>query len=591
MSDQVEEIKQKVDVAEIVGERVTLKKAGRNLKGLCPFHSEKTPSFMVSPERQSYKCFGCGRGGDVYSFLQEYEGMSFLETLEYLAKRTGIKLESYRPTSQDLRKKRILEALHLASEYYAWVLEKHDAGARAREYLKERKVSGEAVRVFGLGYAPSSWRGVSEYLTKKKGYSEDEILDAGLVIRGERGIYDRFRGRVMFPLRDHKGSVVGFSGRVVPGGESGEREGAKYINTPETSVYSKSKMLYGLYENRAEIKRKDQIILVEGELDVIPSWQAGVRWAVAIKGSAFTEEQARLIVRYTRNAVMALDADLAGEEAIKRAVKVAESMDLNISVVQITGGKDPGDVATEDPKDWREMVKKTTNYYDFLLSSLAKRHDVKTGEGARKIAEEYTPVLAEITNAVVRAHYAREAASALGVPEDSIYEEIERVHKKRQLAGLKEKVTKIESSEVSRRERVEEYFLALALQFYPEVKEELGRVAAESFSNPGIRKLVERLITHKGEFGIKKFGAGAPPELQEMVDRAYMRDLTSVAPEKRAKELMRMGDEVMGMAARERMKEIAGLIAKAEEEGKETAMLQAEFAKLSKVLAGLAGLG
>ncbi|MFH2019003.1 MAG: DNA primase [bacterium] len=320
MSDQVEQVRQKSDIVEIVGEKVTLKKAGRHYKGLCPFHSEKSPSFIVSPERQSYKCFGCGEGGDVFSFLEKYEGMSFLESLETLAKRVGITIESYRPTAQDTVKKRLLTAMDLASEYYHFLLTKHESGEVAREYLKKRGITNEAIKQFKLGWAPNSWRNVSDFLVKKKGYKPEELEQAGMVLaQGRDNFYDRFRGRVMFPLRDHRGIVVGFSGRTL----SSDVKEAKYINSPETLLYSKSKMLYGLWENREYIRKEDRVLLVEGELDTIPSWQAGEKAVVAIKGSAFTQEQARLIVRYTKNILMALDADAAGQEAIKRAVNIA----------------------------------------------------------------------------------------------------------------------------------------------------------------------------------------------------------------------------------------------------------------------------
>src|SRR3989339_1105676 len=287
--DQVEEVKSKVDIVEIIGERVALKKAGRHFKGLCPFHSEKSPSFIVSPERQSFKCFGCQEGGDVISFLQKYDGMSFLEVLEMLAKRVGVTLESYRPTSQDAYKKKLLEIMSLTSEYYHYLLTKHDSGKEAREYLLNRGIGSEAISLFNLGYAPNQWRSVSDYLVQKKKYAPEELEAVGLIIRkqelGNRNqsnhFYDRFRGRVMFPLRDHKGVVVGLSGRTLLKDENE----AKYINSPETMLYSKSRMLYGLWENREYIRKADSVVLVEGELDMIPSWQVGVKNVVAIKGS------------------------------------------------------------------------------------------------------------------------------------------------------------------------------------------------------------------------------------------------------------------------------------------------------------------
>ncbi len=496
-NDQVEQVKGKVDIVEIIGERVALKKAGRHFKGLCPFHSEKSPSFIVSPERQSFKCFGCQEGGDILTFLQKYDGMSFLESLESLAKRVGITLESYRPTSQDSYRKRLLELMSMASEYYHYLLTKHKSGEEAMSYLKSRGINSESITQFNLGYAPNQWRSVSDFLILKKKYNPEELESAGLVIRKQEigtsnqseHYYDRFRGRVMFPLKDHKGVVVGFSGRTL----SSEPTEAKYINSPETQLYSKSRMLYGLWENREYIRKADEIVLVEGELDVIPSWQAGVKHVAAIKGSAFTAEQAQLIMRFTRNITISLDADQAGQVAVKRAVTLADTMDMSIKVVQITGGKDPGDVASSAATTWREMVKRATPYLDFLIASATSRHDAKTGSGAKLIADEVVPVLAQVTNSVVRAHYVTDLAKRLGVPEESIYSEIERSKKKKELSLLKHAVTQIERGQVSRREELEEYLLALVLQFFDKLTSSLPKLESVWMSTPAIAKIVELL--------------------------------------------------------------------------------------------------
>lgn len=580
--DQVQEVKEKVDIVEIIGSRITLKKAGRHFKGLCPFHSEKSPSFIVSPERQSYKCFGCQEGGDVISFLQKYDGYSFLEALEFLAKKVGVTLTSYRPTSEDARRKRLLSALSLAGEYYHFLLTKHESGAQAREYLKNRAITNEAIIQFNLGFAPSQWRSVSDFLVQKKGYTVDELCDVGLVIRSDNGkYYDRFRGRVMFPLKDHKGVVVGFSGRTL----SKDVKEAKYINSPETVLYSKSRMLYGLWENREYIRKADQILLVEGELDMIPSWQAGVKQVAAIKGSAFTEEQAKLIARYTKNVVMSLDADSAGQEAIKRAVKIADEMELSIRVVSVTGGKDPGDVATANPRLWREEVKGSTLYWDFLLKSLVTKHDQKTGSGTSAIAAEMVPALSQISNLVIRAHYAAELAKTLGIPEQSIYEEIERFSKKKQLTALRHVVAKIETSPQSRREELEIYLLSLLLQQYRELAPRVDEYAPELISQRGVERILTALAQYPKpvQFEIAAFVRTLPAELAPLVDRAYLMDISEVTDV--GKEWERALKELTALYVKERVKELSTQIAQAEREGSPTlASLQAEFSELVKRL-------
>lgn len=583
--DQVDEVKSKVDIVEIIGQRVVLKKAGRHFKGLCPFHSEKTPSFIVSPERQSFKCFGCQKGGDVISFLQDYDGMSFYEALEMLAKRVGVTLESYRPTAEDAQRKRLLELMSLASEYYHYLLTKHKSGEEAREYLKGRGVTNESIEQFNLGYAPNTWRSVSEYLVTKKKYTPGELLAVGLIVSpGENNFYDRFRGRVMFPLKDHKGVVVGFSGRTL----NKDTKEAKYINSPETRLYSKSRMLYGLWENREYIRKENTIILVEGELDVIPSWQAGVKNVAAIKGSAFTNEQAQLMTRYSRNVIMSLDADVAGQEAIKRAVNIAEELDLSIRVVQIKEGKDPGDAATANPRGWRAMVAGAVLYWDFLIDSACANFDPKSGAGTAEITREVVPQIAQISNLVVRAHYVSELSARLKVPESAIYEEIERTRKKKELSVLKETVKKIEQGSVSRQDEVAIYLLSLALQYSHQLKEKIREAEPEWLTVPAAKKIMIKLREWDPQknFVIAEFAKALPPELQEMIDQAYLRDLTGIIEIR--KEWETTLTELEEMFVRDKLSQLTRQIGAEEKAGgAKLPELQQEFAKYSKRLSEL----
>ncbi len=583
--NQVEEIKNKVDIVQIIGERVNLKKAGRNYKGLCPFHSEKTPSFMVSPERGSFKCFGCGEGGDVLSFLEKYEGMTFLEALEYLANRVGVKLERYKPNPRDIKQKRYLEIMDLASEFYAWVLNEHKLGQKAKEYLKQRQIFGEAQKNFKLGYAPASWRSVSDFLLKKKGYRLEELEAVGLVIRKGGSHYDRFRGRLMFPLRDARGRVLGFSGRVL---ESEIKE-AKYINSPETVLYAKRKMLYGLFENKQAIKKEDKLVLVEGEMDMLASWQAGVRYVAAIKGSAFTEEQAQLIKRYTNNVVMALDADVAGEEAIRRAMEVADRLELNVRVVEIKGGKDPGEVATQNAKEWREMVGKTVSYYDFLMESLGARVDLGSEEGLKTMLKEVGRSLIKISNIVVRSHYAKKLARKLGVTEEVVEMELEKLEKKTKLGGLRAEIKNIEEKGVSRKERLEIFVLSLILQGEELIGDEGKKLDPKWFGNPALRKIYQNYLELKGKLEAEKFAKDLGPEFQARLDELFLRDLSGIGKERWKKEFEKARTELEEMFIRDEMAKLAKKIGKAEKEGEKEKLreLQGEFAKLTARLATL----
>jgi DNA primase len=379
-SDDVMRIKEKIDIVALIGERVNLKKAGRNFKGLCPFHGEKSPSFFVSPEMQMYKCFGCQEAGDVIAFLERYEGWSFREVLEALAKRAGVSLTPFRKTGDEDKRERLMEMLHLAAEYYHYLLTKHTIGAKAREYLKQRGIHSQSIEDFKLGYALESWDGLQRYLVGKKGYQVEEMEEGGLVIRHQKPdtsyqkqphYYDRFRGRIMFPLKDFAGHLVGFSGRVL----EAEADEAKYINSPETRLYHKSECLFGLSQAKQAIRKADRVLVVEGEMDVIMSHQAEVKEAVAVKGSALTEAQVLHLRKLTKQIVLCMDADTAGQEAMLRAIEVAEKQGMNLTAIRMAEGKDPAEMAFHNPKRWREVARSDMPIYHFLMEWAFERFD------------------------------------------------------------------------------------------------------------------------------------------------------------------------------------------------------------------------
>ncbi|MDO8515584.1 MAG: DNA primase, partial [bacterium] len=325
--DQREEIKQKIDIVQLISEYVPLKKAGRNFRACCPFHSEKTPSFMVSPERQSWHCFGsCQIGGDIFSFLMKMENMDFPEALKTLAKRAGVTLQSYHSSGDSQIKEKIYEINNLAAEFYHFILTKHEVGEVARKYLENRKITNESIDLFRLGYAPHSWDSLTKFLTKK-GFTQKELEIAGLVsVSDSKRVFDRFRGRIIFTLADHRNNVLGFAGRLL---DPNAKE-AKYVNTSETPVYTKGNTLYGLNVTKDEIRKSGAAIITEGEIDLIQAFQAGTKNCAAIKGSAFTQAQVNLLKRYTENILLALDADMAGDAAAHRGIQMADAAGLNI---------------------------------------------------------------------------------------------------------------------------------------------------------------------------------------------------------------------------------------------------------------------
>ncbi len=526
MSD-VDEVKSRTNIIDLVSAHVTLKKAGRHFKGLCPFHNEKTPSFIVSPERQSWHCFGCGKGGSVIDFVMEYEHVDFVEALESLAEKAGVKLERRMGDTPEAKlKEKIYGANHLASEYYHYLLTKHAIGEKARVYLKTRGVTDKTIKTFSLGYSPNSWDGLLKYL-KKKGF-DDQLLDAaGLIVPSQRGGYDRFRGRIMFTLKDHRGNIVGFSGRLL---DPAAKE-AKYINTSETLVYSKSHVLFGLDVTKEAIQKSGEAILMEGEFDVISSFQAGIGNSVAIKGSALTEGHVHLLRRFAERLIFALDSDVAGDAAARRGIEIADRAGLDIRVVTLPSGKDPDEAARENPVGLKKALKDAVPIYDYFISSVIKRYDPGDAYGKKKISEELLPILSKIENPIVQGHYVKKLAGTLDVSEDAITDGMQKIVRDTRIGRKSERDTvPDEKFSRTREENLELYILALILQgktidLYEELREE---VSLSDFSALPVRQILQELDVHLREhsvFLIKDFADAIPGELGPVLDEAFLWDL------------------------------------------------------------------
>lgn len=496
--DQVAEIKGKVDIVELVGEHVLLKRAGRNYKGNCPFHGEKTPSFMVNPELQIFKCFGCGESGDVFSFLQKMEGMDFGEALQNLAKRTGITLTSYKPNPGEEAKDRLIKINVLTAEAYHYLLTEHKSGKKALGYIKERGLGDEVIKKFRIGYAPDEWQFLTNFLVHKKKYNSEDLKKCGLIVEG-RG-YDRFRNRIMFPLNNQRGQTVGFAGRIL----SGENQ-AKYVNTSETEIYHKSELLYGLDITRSDIKQADLAIVVEGEIDMIASWQAGVRNVVAIKGSALTEKQVELLRRLCGTIILALDADFAGDAAARRGIEIADKKGMMVKMVKLVGAKDPGDYAISDPEGWKKIVEEAIPVYDFYIESAVARFGLDV-EGKKKIGQELLPILMNISDEIVKAHYIHKLAEVLGVREEDVRNQLVKTPNfAKATSGKQNPMTKVQKS---RREVMAEYLVGLAVNGHRWDKlSEIVELLGDGFW----RKVVQALIVEKD---VNKL----PPELKVRVE-------------------------------------------------------------------------
>ena len=520
--DQIEEVRRKTDIVQLIAETVALKKAGRNFKALCPFHEEKTPSFMVSPERQMFKCFGCQKGGDVFKFVMERERLDFGETLRLLADRAGIQLKDYRPSPDQQVKEKLLEINHLASEFYHYLLTEHKAGKPALDYLLKRGVTKTSIKTFKLGFSANEWESLRRYLTKKKNYQDEDLERAGLVIKGQKGWYDRFRDRIMFPLFDHRNRVVGFSGRVF----DMDSQEAKYVNSPETLLYHKSEVLYGLETTKEAIKKANKAVVAEGELDLISSYQAGVTNVVAIKGSALTIEQIDLLKRFCDHLVLALDMDSAGDAASRRGIELAETKGLNVRVIRLLYGKDPDECAQHSARLWKDSVKAAVPIYDFYIESAKTRFGVATPEGKRQISDELSPLLSRISNEVIKAHYVKKLAEVLGVSEDAVNQEVNKkfIPVRQDSAGPGREP----ETPQTRQERLEQYLLALVLQLDLKMAETVKGIDLRWLGSGVVEQIFSKLqpwFKRQATWEINRFVKALPEELVGAIDSAYLTDL------------------------------------------------------------------
>ena len=419
----INELTERNDIVEVVSSYVRLsKKSGSNLFGLCPFHSEKTPSFSVSPDKQIYHCFGCGKGGGVINFVMEIENLSFPEAVEFLAKRAGMPLPEETNDRESRRRARMLELNKAAARFFYEQLSTV-AGQAACDYMRKRKLSPATARNFGIGFAPDSWNSLTEAM-KAKGFTEKELAEAGLVRHGKNGgVYDTFRNRLMFPVIDVRGNVIGFSGRILGDGEP------KYMNSPETLVFNKSRNLFAL--NLAKKSKCGYIILSEGNIDVASLHQAGFDSAVASLGTSLTPEQARLISRYTDQVVIAYDNDGAGIKAAQRAIGILEKLDLKVKVLRLEGAKDPDEfIKLKGPEAFRKLLEGSEDQIDYRLRAVTEKYDLSSDGDKVAFLKEATELVARLPGPVERQVYAMRVAAMAGVPESVVADEAQRRRKR-----------------------------------------------------------------------------------------------------------------------------------------------------------------
>lgn len=527
--DEIGLIKEKINIVDFISEYIPIKKAGVNFKANCPFHQEKSPSFMISPERGIWHCFGCDKGGDIFKFLMEKEGVEFSEALEILAKRAGLQLKKSSRKNNTID--RLFEANQKSLQFFHFLLMEHPIGQKAKQYLNNRGLTDETIKLFSLGYAPQNWETLTKFL-KKRGFSVEEMTSAGLCVPSSRGCYDRFRGRIIFPLVDVRGRVIGFSGRVLDKGEP------KYINTPQTPIFDKGRNLYGFNLSKGEVKQKNEAILVEGEMDVIMSYQSGVKNVAASKGTALTEDQVQLIKKYTENISLCFDTDLAGDAAARRGIEIADQAGLNIKVIKIEGGKDPGEVCLKDPKLWEKSAENATPIYDYYLESTQRRFDAKTATGKRSIFNELIPIWKKISDPMTKEHYIQKLSALLRIKDDVLRKEMDKnmsltkaptVAQVQQQQPVSKKDQKATVND--RRKLLEEYLISLLLHI-PTTKIYVPNFPESLLTQEELKQIYVLLVifldsvSFKGNsFKISEFNNGLPEDLAQAVDRLYLMEI------------------------------------------------------------------
>ena len=491
--NDVETIKERLDVAEVVGSYIQLKPGGRNLKAPCPFHQEKSASFMVSPEKGIWHCFGCSEGGDIFKFVMKYEGLDFRGALDLLARRAGVELKPR--SAGDAKAKQEMErssaAIALAVKYFQASLVKNPD---ALHYAtKRRGLNRQMIKDFQIGYAPDDWNALSDFLIKKD-FTNAEMRAAGLVGQkeGRSTVYDTFRGRLMFPICNAHGAPVGFTARVLD-----DDQMPKYLNTTQTALYDKSRVIYGLHLAKEAIRTANGVVLVEGNMDVVASHQAGVKQVVAVSGTALTTEQLKALARLTRNIKICFDADAAGLRAAERAIELSQSLPITLSVVRLPEGKDPDDLIKKSVDLWQSSIQKATYAMDYLFDQLAMEYDITSATGKRQFSDRLIANIKRLQDPVERDHYAKLLAERMDIGEVAVRQKLDRSQSANPAPQpVKPAATKIIPQMKPAKQLLEESVLAINLA-YPEARLSLDDLTPAHFGNEDHQIIVEKL-QHSG---------------------------------------------------------------------------------------------
>ncbi len=589
MDSPIDEIKERLDIVDVISSYIKLQKTGANYRALCPFHSEKKPSLFVSPARQIWKCFGCGSGGDIFAFVKQIEGVEFGDALRILAKKAGVELRRQDPQVQTARK-RFYELCEWAAKFFEKQLHTGVLGRKAKDYLLKRGLTSESIKKWRIGFAPDTWNSLLDFL-KTKEFSVGEIERAGLVLTSEKGkTYDRFRGRIIFPIFDLNSQVIGFGGRVFTKVKGKEEETtAKYLNIPNTLLYNKSTTLYGLNQAKVPIRKEDACVLVEGYTDVIMSHQAGVENVVATSGTALTTQQLSIVKRYSKNLITAFDMDIAGDSATKRGIDLAQTKGFNVRVAGLPKDKDPADVASEKPDNWKKVVEKARPILDFYFENAFAMFDKKTAEDKRRISEMLLPVIQRLQNKIEQSSWLKELAKRLKVSEESVELELKK-YSLEDRAGQRRGATEQEPSaspidKKTRRQVIEEKIISLLLN-YPEGLNLFQHALLDYFSQETkniIEKFQKKPKCLSGSFEKLDFS----DKIKELLNFLALQGEVEIESEGEdidlEKEILACLKELKNLTIKEKLTKLSQEIRSAEIEGKKK-----EMEELSKKFNSLA---
>ena len=577
MESQVEEIKKKLDIVDVVGKYLPLRKRGHHFLANCPFHSEKTPSFTVSQEMQIFKCFGCGKVGDMFTFIQEYDKVDFKDALEDLAKMAGVTLvKNPQMTAAEHWHKKLIEVNHEVCKFYNYILTSHPLGKVALDYVLKRGITLETIKLFKAGYSPQNSDLIYNYLSKK-GFTLEEMIATGSFGKSNYGghkLYDRFSDRLTFPLMDFRDRILGFSGRLLPSSQN--QNTGKYINSPETDIYHKSQMLFGLNLAKESIKKQNSVIIVEGEFDMISPYQLGIQNIVAIKGTAFTSDQLQLLHRYTDNLILGLDADFAGAAAARKSIELADTMGFDIKVVDLQNKyKDPDEAVNGDPEFFKTQVASVIPVWDFIISSALKSFDPTSVKGKKDILSMVLPFLVKINNSVTRSDYYNKLASLIGSSPEAVTEEANKL--KNIFTPTTINTVKVDLPQISKLDSLEENLLTLILSAKKPF--ELSQKISEKFefSIPRFQKIFFQLFNCPNEYNPKTFVDTLSPELVPIFQSMYLNStFLEIESKDRLMQINKNIAQLQTITLKEQLSDVSSRLARAENSDDEAAVLELE---------------